>query len=379
MTVTYDVIVVGLGAMGSATLSQLARRGLRVLGIDRFTPPHDMGSSHGLSRIIREAYFEDPRYVPMVRRAYECWHALEAETGQQIFEQTGGLMLGAPECEVVAGARRSAELHGLAHEVMGAADVMSRYPVFQLPADTLGVLEPRAGVLAPEKAIAAALQVARTHGATIRVDEPMQSWSAGRDAVTVTTAAGTYHAARLILSVGAWASEALTPLALPLTVQRNVLYWFSTAGHPGQFAPGRFPIFLYEMEPGITLYGFPDTGDGIKVALHHYGEASDPDALRRTVSDSEVSFVRSLIERCLPKANGSLRKSAVCMYTNVPDGHFIIDRHPEHPSVIIASPCSGHGFKFASVIGEILADMAADRRVAFDMSLFSARRFSATP
>ena len=377
MTHTYDVIVVGLGAMGSATLQQLARRGHRVLGIDRFTPPHDRGSSHGLSRIIREAYFEDPRYVPLVQRAYECWAALEAETGTQIFRRTGGLMLGTPSNDVITGSIRSAVEHGLPHEVLSADEVMHRFPSFRPAADMIGVLESRAGMLAPERAIAAALSVARLHGAEVHTNEPMTSWRAGRDDVEVTTDSGTYRAARLILTVGAWAPEVLGDLQIPFAVQRNVLYWFSTAAHPREFMADRFPVFLFECRPGLTLYGFPDTGEGLKVGLHQYGEITTPDTLRRTVSDSEVAFVRTLLEEFMPHGNGALRQSAACMYTNVLDSHFIIDRHPKHSSVIVASPCSGHGFKFASAIGEVLADMATDRRVAFDTALFSLDRFTA--
>ena len=374
---TWDTIVVGLGAMGSATLHQLAKRGRRVLGIEQFTPGHARGSSHGKSRIIREAYFEDPRYVPLVQRAYECWHALEAESGVTVLRQTGGLMLGAPSSEVVSGARRSAALHGLSHEVIDAVEVRRRYPAFRPAEHEIGVVEPRAGMLAPELAITTFTELAQRHGATIQTDEALMSWRPNGDGVQVSTTKGTYRAATLILTVGAWAGKVFGELSLPLTVQRNVLHWFTPRQNAEQFAPEQFPIFIHDHGDGPAWYGFPDTGDGVKLALHHHGDVADPDALRHTVRGDEVELVRTIVRRFMPDADGPLRASQPCMYTNVPDDHFIIDRHPDHASVIVASPCSGHGFKFSSAIGEVLADMATGDRVAFDTSLFSLARFSA--
>ncbi len=376
MANTYDVIVVGLGAMGSATLHQLSRRGLRVLGLEQFTPAHARGSSHGKSRIIREAYFEDPRYVPLVQHAYTLWAELEAESGVTVFHQTGGLMIGAPDSEVVTGARLSAELHGLAHEMLSADDLRQRFPLFHVRDIDVAVYEPRAGMLAPEKAITAFVDLARRQGAEVRSEEAMLSWRAVGDGVEVTTTQGTYQAGRLVLTVGAWAGKVFAELELPFVVQRNVLYWFDPVAHAEQFTPERFPIFIQDLEPGLAWYGFPDTGDGVKLALHHFGETTDPDALRRTVSETEVAFMRDVIARHMPDANGALRESAACMYTNVPDDHFVIDVHPDHPAVIVASPCSGHGFKFSSALGELLAEMAMGVPVSFDTSLFSLARFA---
>ncbi len=376
MANTYDVIVVGLGAMGSATLHQLSRRGLRVLGLEQFTPAHARGSSHGKSRIIREAYFEDPRYVPLVQHAYTLWAELEAESGVTVFHQTGGLMIGAPDSEVVTGARLSAELHGLEHEMLSADDMRQRFPLFRVRDIDVAVHEPRAGMLAPEKAITAFVDLARRQGAEVRSDEAMLSWRAVGDGVEVTTTQGTYQAGRLVLTVGAWAGKVFAELQLPFVVQRNVLYWFDPVAHAEQFTPERFPIFIQDLEPGLAWYGFPDTGDGVKLALHHFGETTDPDALRRTVSEGEVAFMRDVIAKHMPDANGALRESAACMYTNVPDDHFVIDVHPDHPAVIVASPCSGHGFKFSSALGELLADMATGAPAGFDISLFSLARFA---
>jgi sarcosine oxidase len=377
MANTYDVIVVGLGAMGSATLHQLAHRGFNVLGIEKFTPGHANGSSHGKSRIIREAYFEDPRYVPLVQRAYECWRALEAESGVTVFQQTGGLMLGAPESEVVSGALLSARLHGLSHEVLTPDDVRRRYPAFRPRASDVGVVEPRAGMLAPEAAITAFVRVAQRDGAHVSTNEAMLSWRAVGDGVEVTTTGATYSADRLVLTVGAWSGKVLAELGVPFVPQRNVLYWFEPAANPEFFTPEKFPIFLQDLDGGLTLYGFPDTGDGVKVALHHYGDNVDPDSLRRTVSEDEIAYMRALLAQHMPDVNGALRDAAACMYTNVPDNHFVIDWHPAHRNVVVASPCSGHGFKFASALGEVLASMVVGAPVDFDTSLFSLDRFRA--
>ena len=375
MADTYDVIVVGLGAMGSATLHQLAHRGFKVLGIEQFTPGHGNGSSHGKSRIIREAYFEDPRYVPLVQRAYECWHALEEESGVTVFRQTGGLMLGAPESDVVSGALLSARQHGLTHEVITPDEVRRRYPAFRPRASDVGVVEPRAGMLAPEVAISAFVDVAKRAGAHVRSDEAMLSWRAVGAGVEVTTTRAAYSADKLVLTVGAWSGKVLAELGVPFTPQRNVLYWFEPAANPGFFTPEKFPIFLQDLDGGLTSYGFPDTGDGVKVALHHYGANVDPDTLHRTVSHEEIAFMRALLARYMPDVNGPLRAATACMYTNVPDHHFVIDWHPAHRNVVVASPCSGHGFKFASALGEVLASMVVGATVSFDTSLFSLDRF----
>jgi sarcosine oxidase len=371
----HDVIIVGLGAMGSAAAYHLSGRHARVLGIDRFAPPHDRGSSHGKSRIIREAYFEHPLYVPIVQRAYECWRELEQVSGRHVLRQTGGLMLGQSDGSVVAGALASARQHGLPHEELTASDVSRRVPAFCLPPEQCGVWEPRAGMLEPEAAIAAHLSVAQARGAELRLNEPVLSWSAFSDGVAVTTTEGTYTARHLILSAGAWISQLLPELTRPLVVERNVLYWFRPRRNPERFGPDAFPIFIAEYDPGHFWYGFPDVGDGLKVALHHDGEHTTADTVRRDVDADEIAAVRSLLQRFLPDANGDLLETAVCLYTNAPDDHFIIDRHPDHPAVVIASPCSGHGFKFSSTIGEILADLVTAGRSRFDLSPFAITRF----
>lgn len=375
MTAQYDVIVAGLGAMGSLALRHLARRGHRVLGFDRFTPPHAMGSSHGHARIIREAYFEDPRYVPLVQRAFDLWEDLATDSGTTLFRQTGGLMLGRPDSALVRGARVSAELHQLAHEVLDVREVVRRFPAFRPDKDMIGVWEPRAGILSPERCISAALDIARRDGAETHVGESLVRWQATSGGVDVVTTAGRYRSSSLVIAVGAWTPDVCRELNLPLVVQRNVQMWF-TPTQPRMFTPEAFPIFISEYAPGAAWYGFPDTGHGLKVARHHHGDETHPDTITRAVTTDEVEGVRALIRRYLPAGDGMLRETAACMYTNTPDEHFIIGHHPASPATIIASPCSGHGFKFASVIGEILADLATDRTPQFDLTLFAPGRFA---
>lgn len=374
MTAHFDVIVAGLGAMGSQTLAECARRGLRAAGFDRYSPPHDQGSSHGKSRIIREAYFEDPIYVPLVHRAYERWAELEAESGTTIYRRTGGLCYGPPDGELVRGARRSAELHGLAYESLSPDEIRTRFPAFILRDDWVGVLEPRAGMLDPEVAIGATLAVAERLGARVHRNEPVLNWRQDGDGVVIETAHGRYAASHLVISAGMWVGSMVEELALPLTVMRNVIYWFAPARDAQLFAPDRFPVFLGEIGDGPMWYGFPDTGDGVKVALHHFGPVTAPDAVDRVVRPEEVAHLRSLLERFMPAANGALLETGVCTYTNAPDEQFIIDRHPAADRVLIASPCSGHGFKFAPAIGEVLVDLVQTGRSRFDLAPFALGR-----
>ena len=364
---TYDVIVVGLGAMGSATAYQLARRGMSVLGLDRFTPPHAFGSSHGETRIIREAYFEHPVYVPMVQRAYELWRDLEKESDTTLLRETGGVMIGRPDSELVKGARHSAELHGLRHEMLTASEVRKRFPALHPENDMVAVWEPRAGVLFPDACIVAHLAQARGYGAELRYEEPMLRWESEGDNVRVFTAQGEYRAEELIMTAGAWLSD-LFP-ELPLRIERQVLFWFDDASAREMFTPERCPVHLWQFDGRRFFYGFPNFGSGIKVAFHHGGEITTVGALRASVAPEEVEDIRSAMRRFLPVVGGKLLTATVCMYTNTPDEHFWIGRHPAHRRVLIATACSGHGFKFAPVIGEILSDLVQDMQPRFDLSL----------
>jgi sarcosine oxidase len=366
----HDVAIVGLGAMGSAAALELARRGADVIGFDRFTPPHTWGSSHGDSRIIREAYFEDPVYVPMVQRAFERWRELERAAGVALLQQTGGLMIGEPGSALVEGALRSAREHGLQHEVLAADAIRARYPVLNPEPGMVGVWEQRAGVLAPEGCVRAQLQQAQRHGATLRFDEPVDRWAAEEGGVSVFTAHGRYRARQLVISAGAWVASLLPGTRLPFRVERQALHWFEPAANGEAFMPQRCPIHLWQFDGERFFYGFPNMGSGVKLAFHHRGEITTADGVRRDVAPAEVDDVRRALRRFVPAADGRLLASTVCLYTNTPDEHFWIDRHPAHDNVLVASPCSGHGFKFAPVVGEILADLVERRPARFDLGAF---------
>jgi sarcosine oxidase len=332
----------------------MSRRGLRVLGLDRYAPPHAHGSTHGRTRIIREAYFEHPAYVPLVQRAEELWSELERDVGERLYVRTGGLMIGPEHGILVAGARTSAEQHGLPYELLMAAEVRRRFPALAPPDDSIALHEPRAGVLFPEACVRALLSCAARSGADLRTNEPMLSWRLEGGGVRVATALGEKVADRLVLSLGPWLPEFLNGAAIPLTVERQMQHWFSPRANAERFTPEHLPIALWETDR--LFYTLPDFGDGIKIAVHHDGTITDPHHVRRTINEDEDASARTLVDRFLPDASGELRDRAVCLYTNTPDGHFLIDSHPIHPEVLIVSACSGHGFKFATAVGEIVAE-----------------------
>ena len=371
---TYDVAIVGLGAMGSAAAYHLAKRGKRVLGLDRYSPPHDLGSSHGQTRIIREAYFEDPSYVPIVRRAHELWRELQEVSGRDLLLQTGGLMIGRPEGDLVKGSETSARLHGLPYEMLSNSELVKRYPGFRPADDMVAIWDPMAGILFPEACIEAHLSLAREGGADLRFDEPVINWRAEGDGVEVNTANARYRADRLIISAGAWLTSLTPDLGLPIEVERQVLFWFEPRANPELFKAGACPIFVFDYDGEHHLYGFPDMGEGVKAALMHLGEPSDAETLRRDVDDRDEQAIRTQLNRFLPDAAGERLDAQVCMFTNTPDRHFLIDFHPLYSQVVIASPCSGHGFKFASAIGEILADLVEGGETRHDISLFGVDR-----
>ena len=372
---TYDVIVAGLGAMGSAAVEALAARGARVLGIERWRTPHTLGSTHGRTRIIREAYFEHPLYVPLVRRAYERWDALAARARRQLFVRTGGLMIGPPDGTLVPGALRSAREHGVAHRLLDRAAMAREYPAFRLAAHWTALLEERAGLLLPEACVQACLALAAADGAELHADERVLEWGAASGVVSVVTPRGRYRTRRLVLAAGPWMPE-LVGRAVPLEVERQTFHWFAPRADAAAFGPERCPIALWEHKPGGLLATFTDLGDGVKVGVHHEGEITTPDSVRRTTTDDEDDAVRALLERVLPDAAGALREKRVCLYTDTPDRDFVIDLHPAHPEVVVLSPCSGHGFKFASAIGELAADLALEGGSRFDLAPFRIARFA---
>ncbi|MGZ8938708.1 MAG: N-methyl-L-tryptophan oxidase [Limisphaerales bacterium] len=370
----YDVAVIGLGAMGSSAAYHLARRGVNVLGIDQFNPPHTWGSSHGETRVIREAYFEHPSYVPLVQRAYELWAELEEEASDPLYLKTGGVMMGSPESTVVRGAIASARKHSLPHEVLDSAAIKTRFPGLNPKHDMVGVLEPRAGILYAEKCVAAYLRLAGILGAELLMNEKVLGWEVTGDQVYIRTVRNEFVAREIIVSAGAWMAEMIPQLAKVLSVERQVLLWFA-AKEEGLFGPERFPIHLWEYEPEKMFYGFPDLGSGVKVAFHHQGEITSATEVEREVSALDIAKMREVLAKYLPAANGEFLRGTVCVYTNTADGHFILDHHPEFERVIVASPCSGHGFKFASAIGEVLADLVLDGKSPLDLSLFRLDRF----
>lgn len=375
----FDVIIAGLGAMGSAAALQLARRGVTVLGLERFDIPHAMGSSHGVNRIIRLAYFEHPAYVPLLRRAYELWRATEIDAGEQLLHITGGIDAGRPDGRVVSGSLLACRSHGLAHVVMDAAETARRFPGYRLPEGHVAVFQPDAGFLMSERAIVAHAELAMAAGADLRAREPLLSWEpTGGGGVRVTTPRGCYEAGRLILSTGAWIADHVPVLAGLAVPERQVLGWFRPKV-PAHFALGAFPVSIVETDAG-TCYQFPVFGvPGFKIGLYnHLREQGHADRLSREPTEPDEQALRAVLRHVFPDADGPVLALRTCLFTNTPDEHFVIDTLPTLPQVLVASPCSGHGFKFASVIGEILADMATDRRPPHDLGLFRLDRLTAT-
>jgi sarcosine oxidase len=375
MIIQCDVAVCGLGVMGSAALHALARRGCSVVGIERYTPGHDRGSSHGETRIIRLAYFEHPSYVPLVQRAYALWRELERAAGEPLLQVTGIAEIGPRDGPLVRGTLASAQMHGLAHEVLSAAEMMRRYPVVRLPADDVAVLQPDGGFLLAEPAVLALVELAKRAGAEVRSNEIILAIEPHTDGVRIVTEHETIEAGVAIVAAGAWLPSLLPDLREPLRVTRQAMAWFAPAD-AAPFAPGQFPVFLLESRHGIH-YGFPALGDGgVKVAKHHHADQTvDPEGYDRIFSSEDEALIRSALVDHLPSANSRLVAGKTCLYTVTPDGDFVIDRLPGAPQVIVASPCSGHGFKFAPAIGEILADLATSGSTAHDISRFSLDRF----
>ena len=384
MAPSYDSIIIGLGGMGSAAAYHLAGRGQRVLGMEQFTPAHDRGSSHGGSRLIRQAYFEDPAYVPLLQRSFELWTQLQQHSEQEIVTLTGGIMLGRPDSRVYSGSARSAAQWDLPHELLDAAQVRARFPTLTPTEDERGLFEPTAGFVRPERTVTAHLDLAARAGAALRFGETVRSWHADRNGhgVTVTTDAGTVTAGRLVLTPGAWAPQVLADLALPLTVERQVMYWFAPVGGDATFAPDRFPIYIWEAEENVTVYGFPTSdgpGIGAKVAFFRVPgphQVTTPETIARAVAAAEVAQMRAYIAERIPMLNGELLGAKTCMYTNTPDEHFVITTLPHAPQVAVAAGFSGHGYKFASVIGEIMADLATDGTTRHPIALFGPERFA---
>jgi monomeric sarcosine oxidase len=382
--VVYDVIVLGLGGMGSAAAARLAARGQRVLGLERFGPAHDRGSSHGGTRITRQAYFEDPSYVPLLRRAHELWDGLARDSGVDVVRLCGGLYFGRADSRVVAGSLQSARDWDLPHGVLDAAEIRRRFPTLSPRDDEIGLYEEAAGFVRPEATVSAQLTLAALRGAALRFGEPAQSWTATRGGgVRVTSAAGTYEAGRLVVCPGSWAPSVLADLGVPLVVERQVQFWFQPAGGVAPYLPERHPIYIHEAPDGMQVYGFPaidGPAGGAKVAFFRRGSTvSDPEGLDRVVHPEEVDQMAAYLAGVLPALPGRFLRGVPCMYTTTPDEDFVIGRHPEHAQVTVACGFSGHGFKFVPVVGEILADLAVDGTTKHPIALFDPLRFRRPP
>jgi sarcosine oxidase len=373
----FDVAVVGLGGMGSAILADCARRGASVIGLEQFERGHDLGSSSGKSRMIRKAYFEDPAYVPLLLRAYELWRELERKTGTDLLRITGLLMVGEEQTEIVAGARRAAHKHSLRLESLSASEITKRYPSLKVLEDEVGVYEPDGGVLDPEACVQAHLRVASDAGADMHFGVVMKNCEKTNSGFRLELCDGTsVESLALVLSLGAWFKEELARLGVTLRVQRNVQAWFDP--ETSEYDAGRFPPFLLDRR-GLPapLYGFPDFGDGVKAAFHCHGDLTDAMLLDREIDqDRDIAPIVRAMEDWMPRAAATFRIAKPCPYSLTPDANFVVDRHPDHPHLILCGGFSGHGFKFAPVIGEVCADLALEGESRHQIDFLSLRRFA---
>ncbi|MFL5329013.1 MAG: N-methyl-L-tryptophan oxidase [Gemmataceae bacterium] len=372
---TYDAIVLGLGGMGAAATAVLARRGLRVLAFDRYQRGHALGSSQGHTRIIRTAYYEAADYVPLCRAAFSGWYDLEQRTGQHLVTACECLTIGQPSGALIQGVQTAATLHGLNLAPLDPATLRNRFPQFRFGDDYVGAIESEAGFLYVDDCVRALQDDALAHRAELRFAEQVLEWKVVGDTVAVRTAWETVSAARLVIAAGAWTKKTLDGLELPLTIMRQVPQWFRPANAEA-FRRDRFPIFMAEVPEG-HFYGVPMLDPrGMKIA-QHYGAPELPcvKEARYDVTPEDEKPIRRFLSEHLPDVTGPRTSASVCLYTLTPDRHFIIDRHPEYPQVAIAGGFSGHGFKFAPVVGEILADLVTKSETAYPVGMFRVGRF----
>lgn len=377
MTQTYDCIVLGVGGFGSSALYHLARRGVRVLGLEQFGVAHDRGSSHGETRIIRQAYFEHPDYVPLLQRGYQLWRELESETNQRLFHEVGLFAAGPADGEVVPGTLLAAKLHGLPVEQLTPREACLLFPGYRFPEEFSVVFEQQAGYLEVENCVATHIEAAVQHGATLKADETVVSWNSEGCSVRVQTDKNTYEAAKLIITAGPWAGKMLADLGLPLTVVRKPLFWFPTSDPVFDVAAGN-STFFFEMPTG-QFYGFPRIdGATVKVAEHTGGEiVADALTVDRGVHENDLTQLANFLRTCMPAVQPQPLRHAICMYTKTPDCHFLIDHHPQHANVVFGAGFSGHGFKFTSVLGEVLADLAMKGTTTQPVGFLSLSRLGA--
>ena len=367
------VAVVGCGAMGAATGWRLATRGVQVVCYDRHSPPHTFGSSHGESRIIRTAYFEGSWYVPLVQESFDLWRDLEHESAAQLLTMTGALMIGPSSAKAVAGAQAAAVAHHLDARVLDADELRRQFPAHVITDQDVGVFDVQAGFIRPEDAVAAMIDRIVAVGGEVRRGVVVKDVSGRAEGVEVTTDETRESFDAVVIAAGPWMGD-LFPL--PLRVERQVMAWFEIAKRGDDWlTPERFPVFIRE-SGGLDVYGLPTLdGASLKIAIHHGGEQVDPETIRREVGDAELDPLRSFATTYLRGVTARVTKTIVCMYTNTPDQDFVIDLHPDDARVVVISACSGHGFKFAPVIGDIAADLVTEARTPRDISRFSAARF----
>jgi len=383
----YDVIVIGLGAMGSAAAHQLVLRGLRVLGIEQFTPAHTLGSSHGASRIVRKAYFERPDYVPLLVRAYELWDELGAKFGAELFTRCGALMIGRPESEVVSGTLASAKRWSLPHELLTPAQLHERFPQFALSEDQVAVYEADAGYVRPEVAVLANIELATDAGAELWFDTVVESVQLVPEGVRVVAGGKQVSAPKVVIATGAWAGRLADLNRYGVKVQRQTVHWFEPTNGADDFAADRFPVYMWALpvqpgEPNMELYGFPhlDGDRGVKAAIYRDTTNADvnPDTVDRQVTEQEHERVRELLARSIPALAGPHTDSTVCMYAGVADDDFVLGVHPGSSGrLVLAIGFSGHGFKFVPVVGEIVADLVIDGKTRHEIGFLSPDRVAA--
>ena len=378
----FDAIVVGLGGMGSATLYHLARRGLHVLGLEQFSIPHVFGSSHGLTRIIRLAYFESPKYVPLLRRSYELWNELQVEADEPLLHITGSIDAGWDGSKTVSGSLEACREHALEFELLTAPQLHARHPGYELPPGMTAVFQPQGGLLVPERCVMAQVDRARQAGATVVENEVVLGWEASSNGARVRTASTTHVAARLVITAGPWARRLVPALFEFAVPERQVVMW-SEVEDESMFALDRFPVFNLQVshDDSERYYGFPIHGrPGFKIGRYnHRKQRGNAEDLSRHVDNEDEAILRSAVRRFFPKANGRTLATETCLFTNTPDEHFILDHLNGLPNVAIAAGFSGHGFKFCSVVGEIMTDLVMEGESPFDLGMFSAARFSSTP
>jgi sarcosine oxidase len=379
----FDAIVVGCGIYGSSTSYHLASKGLKTLTLEKFMLNHSYGSSHGRTRIIRTAYTESPLYVPIVKRALQLWFELQNLSQESIIRLTGGLQVGPPNGSLIVGASRSAREYEIEHEILPAKEIQDRFPVFSPVEGSVGMYEKDAGVLFAEECVKAYVKLAEEEGGLFTFSEPMVRWAVAEreHGFVVTTAKEEYEANSLILTSGSWTRELVPDLGLPLEIERQTVFWMNPKEPSHFLSADQMPIFIFEESgPGLSsslFYGTPDVGDGIKAGKHHGGAIlQKPDEVKREVTKEDEMSIRAFLEKRIPVANGTVASSTTCIYTNTPDGNFIVDSHPKHKNLWIVSACSGHGFKFASAIGEIIAQEILEEKSQFDLAAFKLNRFT---